>query len=196
MVTGALARSGLPLRHRGSVADENPDPRWVAAGRSLFEACDAGGIAALIGQRGTGKTFLASLAARRLILRASEDAAVSRDVGTPVVYTTALDLFLTIRDAMRQPGGSELAAMKRYNAPGLLIIDEIQERGETPWEDRVLVEIVDKRYGACKPTVIIANLRRDVLADRLGPSIVSRMHEGGTVIACEWPGYRGRKVAQ
>lgn len=38
--------------------------------------------------------------------------------------------------------------------------------------------------------------QRDVLADHLGPSIVSRMHEGGTVIACEWAGYRGRKVTQ
>jgi DNA replication protein DnaC len=64
----------------------------------------------------------------------------------------------------------------------LLVLDEIQERGNTSWEDRIITHILDRRYGDLMPTVIIANLTKETLADCLGESIVSRMQETGGVM--------------
>ena len=64
----------------------------------------------------------------------------------------------------------------------ILVLDEIQERGNTEWEDRVLTHLIDKRYGAMLPTILIANLKPNELKERLGPSIIDRMHEGGGLL--------------
>jgi len=39
-------------------------------------------------------------------------------------------------------------------------------------------------------TILTCNLGTEELAASLGPSIVSRMEEGGGVIECNWPSFR------
>ena len=80
-------------------------------------------------------------------------------------------------------------------------------------KSRAEIESTLKRYGAdqfgymtgdkwstvifhCKDRtikIIIANLRREELVKSLGTSIISRMHEGGEVIECNWPSFRESK---
>jgi hypothetical protein len=40
-------------------------------------------------------------------------------------------------------------------------------------------------------TILTCNLDRNMLAENLGPSIVSRMKEGGGILECNWPSFRG-----
>jgi DNA replication protein DnaC len=114
-----------------------------------------------------------------------------RQEATGVRYTRAMDAFLTIRKSY-STGGSEFDAMKRFTDPRLLVIDEMQERSDTPFEDRVLVNIIDNRYGRMLDTVLIANSTPEQFAKAVGPSIYSRASEVGAVVECNWPSFRER----
>lgn len=157
----------------------------------------------MIGQRGTGKTRLAVSLARRVILsecdrppRPPSDAAANYPppggwrMEQPTLYTKAIGYFMSIRESFKPTGPSELEVLDRFRAPRLLIVDEIQERGNSEWEDRMLVHLVDMRYDDQKDTVLIGNLKPEELAASLGTSIVSRIREAGTVMECTWPGFR------
>jgi DNA replication protein DnaC len=74
----------------------------------------------------------------------------------------------------------------------MLVIDEAQERGGTPWEDRILNHIIDRRYAAMIPTIIIANAKPDALVASLGESIADRMRETGGIIEITGTSHRGR----
>ena len=66
----------------------------------------------------------------------------------------------------------------------------MQERGETAFENRLLTHLIDARYGAMRPTIIIANLTAKELGETLGPSIVDRVFEDGKRIDFTWDSYR------
>jgi DNA replication protein DnaC len=50
--------------------------------------------------------------------------------------------------------------------------------------------LIDARYGAKRPTILIANLSKDELGKSLGPSIVDRASENGRRIDFTWNSYR------
>ncbi len=107
------------------------------------------------------------------------------------LYTTAAALFVEIRSSY-DPNSThkELDVLKKFSEPHLLVIDEAQVRGNTPFEDRTLTDLVDRRYGMQRDTLIISNLTRAELPKAMGPSIISRLHECGDVIECNWPSFR------
>lgn len=170
--------TGVPARYR----DEWPipdDPGW----RDLFGRArgrvGAGGILALIGPRGTGKTRLAC--------------EIVRDrAPTKAHYTTAMGLFLRIRATFRKGAAeSEQDVVDEIARVRLLVLDEVQERGNTEWEDRILTHIIDRRYGAMRPTILIANLTRENLEDSIGESIADRIREDGGVLVMNGSSHRG-----
>jgi DNA replication protein DnaC len=151
-------------------------------------------MACLLGPRGTGKTQMATNIARSFI-EARLDAGKADDM--PVVYVRAMELFGALREAFRKGSEqTEVSALKRFRKVPLLIIDEIQERGETEFEDRMLVLLIDQRYGDVVPTVLLSNLTRAELGASLGRSIVSRIQETGTVLECNWPSFRAKAQVQ
>lgn len=169
--------TGLPARYRGEWdrPDNNP---WHATFGKVMSGISDGGIIALIGPRGTGKTRLAAEAMRNAAPREG-------------IYATAMALFLRIRETFgKKSRESEADIVRELSKCPLLILDEIQERGNTPWEDRLLTHIMDARYGAMRPTIIIANLTAEALAEQLGESIVSRLHETGGVLEIDGPSHR------
>lgn len=130
-----------------------------------------GVIMALIGGRGSGKTQLAVCMA---------DAAI--DAGKTARYLTAFDFFLLIRETYRKDAKkSEREIIAELSAPALLIMDELQERGETPWEDRLLTALIDRRYRDGRDTVLISNQSADELRKALGASVEDRLREGGGI---------------
>jgi DNA replication protein DnaC len=169
--------TGVPARYR----QEWPRPKdgeWPVNFRKIMARVDNGGIVALIGPRGTGKTRLACEAIRNY---APESAS----------YVTAMGLFLRIRSTFgKKAGESESDIERELTSARLLVLDEVQERGGSAWEDRLLTHIIDVRYGAMKPTIILANLLEDAIAAQLGDSIVSRMQETGGVLAITGPSHR------
>ena len=180
---GAAARdiafhTDMPKRYRSEWQRPQLDPVWMGHFAKIMQKAEDGGIIALIGPRGTGKTRLAAEAMRNL----------APEKGS---YTTAMGLFLRIRASFgKTTKESEDDIVKEMVKTQLLILDEVQERGNTAWEDRILTHILDRRYGAMMPTIIIANLTAAALVDCLGESIISRLNETGGILEIDGPSHR------
>ena len=170
-------RTGMPRRYRAEWARPT-DAVWAAHFSRVMRRIRDGGIIALIGPRGTGKTRLAAEAMRDF----------AREHGH---YTTAMGLFLRIRASYaRNNDESEKEIVTHMTKTRLLVLDEVQERGNTVWEDRLLTHILDRRYGAMVPTILIANLTETALVECMGDSIISRLEETGGIIEISGPSHR------
>jgi DNA replication protein DnaC len=109
----------------------------------------------------------------------------------PAIYTTAVDLFMEIRDTFRPDSEqSEMSVVKKYTEAGLLVLDEIQERGETPFEDRKITSIIDARYQNERPTILISNYSREEFASKLSAAVLDRIRENGVGLHFNWTSYR------
>lgn len=164
-------------------------------------------LVALIGIRGTGKTQIGVDLIRGVCEAEAEKPKRQGSYDTPAPeggwrretparYVKAISLFVELRSAFRDGGPGEEAAIAPFCAVPLLVIDEIHERGNTAWEDRMLVHIVDRRYDAMLDTVLIGNVAPDQLQAQLGDSIVSRIQECGRVITCDWPSFRAKGLVR
>lgn len=173
-----LAKANIPALHRNLPASEIDGDGWKKLRDRVAAKLGSGFIIALTGHRGTGKTQLAVE-----ILKSCARA------GNRPFYCTAMGFFLDIKESFRSKG-SEKAVIEAYVAPACLVIDEMQERGETPWEDRLLTHLIDRRYGAQKDTLIISNQTREKFLESIGESVSSRIIETGGVAVCDWPSYR------
>lgn len=177
---------GAPVERAGPWFDVGCDVR-----DRLF---DPGAIVCLVGARGTGKTRLGCEMARTWY---NGEACRARLLGIEmdhkcVGYSHIMDLFMAVKATYGERSAtSESEVLARWLTPGLLVIDEVQERGETDWENRTFSYILDKRYSAGKSTLLLANVRATDMTARLGASIVSRMQETGGIVECNWPSFRG-----
>lgn len=193
----SVTLTSFPARYC-SEWDRPTDAKWVGNFKKISESAIkqsekkkrgsqwaekvlSGGIIALVGGRGTGKTRMAAEVCREYVPHSPK-------------YMTAMELFLRIRSTY---GGAsketEMSVIKDVSDCPLLVLDEIQERGNTEWEDRLLTHIIDQRYGNDKPTILIANLTKKELAGSLGASIVSRLQETGGIIELTGPSHRTKK---
>lgn len=152
---------------------------WPKADRvqRVAQALAAGALCGLIGNRGTGKTQLAY----RLSLPFSH-----------TCYFRAADLFGLMKSWYSLTGAEAGHNNKMLARVPLLVIDEMQERVESEHEDKMLTNLIDKRYGSHLPTLLIANQTPEAFAKHVGPSVTDRMREGGAVLVCDWQSFRGR----
>lgn len=177
----------LPSRHRRHFfAREKASGPWRVVADTLADHTGRGYLIALIGERGIGKTQLALTAAYEAIFQ----------IGKPVLYTTALELFSELRRAYNEKGLSESNLIQGFVRPQLLIIDEAHERGSTDFEDRLLGHLIDRRYRALlSDTLVISNEKKEQFGNSMGASVVDRIRECGEIIECEWPSFREKKDA-
>lgn len=185
---------GFPKRY-ASMDPPTAGP-WFDAAKRAYKLLKEGGIVALYGGRGTGKTFMSyDLAHQSLDFpdphfpRTDE---YSPLIPRPAIYRTAMEIFLQIRDTFRKDSDrSELEVMNEFAEAALLVIDEAQERGETEFENQKLTAIIDARYRQCRPTIIVGNYdTKTAFAASISASIVSRIQECGGAIHCNWPSFR------
>ncbi len=168
----------VPARHGDFLKTLPTSGPWADANTELMNLIGSGFICVLLGNRGTGKTQMAVKAIH-------ESCRLQR----PASYVKAMQIFLDIRDSFGTER-SEKASVARYTAPSLLVIDAMEERGETSFEDRILNHIIDVRYDSLKDTILVTNQTPDAFSQSAGPSIVSRIHETGKRIECNWPSFR------
>lgn len=187
-----MRRRGFMDRHVANSGTISPHPESDAVLQKISQAPD-GFMFVLCGPRGVGKTQIATTIACKEQDRMAVLWKQFSEENWPL-YTTARSIFREIR-ATFNPNSEcdEVKILKRFSESYLLIIDEAQERGNTEWEDKTLTDILDRRYGMRRNTIIISNLLRTQLPAALGPSIISRLHECGEVIECNWPSFREKQ---
>lgn len=167
--------SEVPHKHKKK--KEFTGERWIKILNRAKEISGSGIIIAMVGTRGVGKTQF-SVELIRHVCKQNKSA----------LYTKAIDVFLSLREAMAS--GCERNALKQYLQPSLLVIDAMEERGETKWEDRLLSHVIDKRYDEEKDTVLISNQKLAAFNESIGVSVLSRIKETGGVVECDWESFR------
>jgi DNA replication protein DnaC len=173
--------SNVPARHANFILpDSGP---WFETYFRLSYAIGGGILFVVMGPRGTGKTQIGTSLIK-----------LSCERGNSAKYAKAIDIFISLRGSFRQNATSEEAIIEKYLEPKLLVIDALEERGETPFEDRLLNHIIDKRYDNLDDTILITNQSAEKFAESVGPSIVSRIHETGDKIICDWESFRKKSA--
>ena len=185
---------GFPDRHRANT--ELTGTEWQEAYQKALEIAESGGIIVCYGRRGTGKTQIAVEIARNAKLPHSEKPRAewtmqSHPEYRPALYVKAMEIFIDLKNSFQRPSApSEKAIIEKLASAAFLVIDEAHVRGETKYEDDKLTHIIDKRYDAMRPTMLITNLQRKEFAAQLSPSILSRIEEQGGGIECNWESFR------
>lgn len=153
--------------------------KWGTAVLATHDALKAGKLVAMTGPRGTGKTQAAACLAWVSSHRESAR------------YIRVVELFRQIRDSFNRRDVREQDIIDRYSCCGFLVIDEVHERSQSEFEQRVLTEIFDRRYADRRATLAISNLTPDALMKSLGDSIASRFEEAGAIVEFSgWPSFR------
>lgn len=180
-IHGCWRASHCPERHRSKAETFTGPQPWLAKKAAAWDIAAKGGIVALIGSRGNGKTQLAV----DLIRHACNDDKTAR-------YLKAMDFFIEVRASFkRESEDDESVILGEYQKPWLLVIDNVDRRGSSEWEDRLLTHLIDKRYDLGVGTILIANLDPTAFAEHVGLDIVDRIRDGGGLIVADWAGFRG-----
>jgi len=187
---GSWSECGLGARHRRRV--NNRHGGWAEAKEKLWRClAREGAQVALVGGCGSGKTQLAAFALRYALETTVIAPRVTLSGPPSARYTTARNMFLDIKGTYahgaRSSEGQLLELLSRYR---LLVIDDLQIRQHTEWENRVLHSLIDRRYRDMRPTILIANGTPQRLAEDVGEAVVDRMNELGGVIPMDWPSFR------
>lgn len=158
--------------------------KYQLVSSALFGLMQNPGMIALLGTRGCGKTRMACGTVRAFCLE-----------GRTAIYRRVLDFFLDVKatfDKRDEGNVTQREVIARYCRPELLVLDEIQVRSDTDWENVLLTDLVDRRYAARKSTIFVANLGPEEFFRRVGDSITSRINECGGYFVCDWPSFRDR----
>lgn len=189
-----LGRAAIPPRFAGitfdsyAVADGNArQAHNLSVCRSYAENfpehCEDGHGLVLMGNKGTGKTHLASAIAH----------AVIHDHSMSAVYTLATRMFRRIKDTFNSKTETESEVIRAYTSPDLLIIDEIGMGYCSPTELGFLFEVVNERYEYRRPTIIITNISDPAeLETWVGERTMDRLRENGKALLFDWESKRRR----
>lgn len=174
-----LKAANIPYRH--AQREQHQGDEWNEKLHSLQKKLGTGFLVALVGLRGCGKTQIGVELIRDNIKTRLKSS----------LFTTAMDIFLAIKSTYRKDSeGDEREIVAQFSHPKLLVIDEIQERADTPWEDRILTHLLNRRYNDEKDTLLIGNDTPEKFCASMGTSIVSRLNETGGIIQCNWESFR------
>ena len=175
----AWAESGVTERHAHTRIRSDANG-WIATARRAAAALQVPAMLALIGPRGTGKTQMAVELLREYCRS-----------GRTGVYVRTMDLLIEVRDTYGDGATRrEREVLRRYRTTQLLVLDEVQVRGATEWEQNLLTNLLDTRYAGNLSTILISNLNAAAFVASVGDSIASRLMETGGIIECDWPSFR------
>ncbi len=145
----------------------------------------------LMGGAGVGKTHLAIAAISELTL----------EHGVRCMFKDFFYLLSELKEAYTQ-GLGENEVIEPLIATEVLVIDELGKGRSSDWELNILDQIISKRYNASKITLITTNYVSsayedieggDVLEERVGERIASRLHEMCEFIYLKGQDYRRTK---
>lgn len=169
-----------PRRHSERTSLDGNAKEWNACFQKLKKLIGTGFTVALVGTRGPGKTQIAVELMREATLQLNS-----------AYYCTAMDYFMRIKDCF-QPDRKERQedAQRFFAKPKLLVIDEVNVRSDSAWEDNMLADLIGKRYNGLLDTVLISNETAKKFEESIGPSIIDRLNETGGIVECTWRSFR------
>ncbi|TYQ19893.1 UNVERIFIED_ORG: DNA replication protein DnaC [Zoogloea ramigera] len=146
----------------------------------------AGACLILCGDVGTGKTHLAVGVAHVVL-----------EQGGQAVFTSVMRAVRSVKETYAKGNSkTEAQAIADLVEPDLLILDEVGVQHGSDTEKLVLFEIINGRYEAGRPTIVISNLAIKLLEEYLGARAFDRLREGGgQLVVCDWESYRSRRAA-
>lgn len=177
-VTASLDDVELP-RQRLSTDDF---AKYIIARDQLKSLLGIPATVVLRGGNGPGKTYLASA----LVIEFCNQ-------GRSALYCRAVDFFVMLKSTFGAPGKTVEELERRFRRYELLVLDEIEVRSESVWENNVLRSLIDARYGNIKATVIVTNKTKEELGSYFSNAILSRITDDGAIVNCDWPSLRGGK---
>jgi DNA replication protein DnaC len=161
-------------------------PRHYDDGRGLI----------MMGNIGTGKTMLSCAIVQNLV---GTEFPTPRKQGEyersgffyTALYATATEVIWAVRDTWGSREESMMDGIKRFVRPKLLVLDEVGADTGTDSERSLLLKLVDARYGAKHPTIVVTNRDPGGLTAVLGANAVDRLrdHEAD-VCVFNWESYR------
>jgi DNA replication protein DnaC len=202
---------GIPPRFRGKTldtfqAETDEQRRALAIAReyvtNFAEHRKAGRCLIFLGGIGCGKTHLA-LAIALAIVQNSPLPPVEavgygeiRNFGRHVRYWTVQEIIRALRDTWcRESQISEREVLDKLTALDLLILDEIGLSFGSEAEKNQLFEVINRRYNASRPTLVISNLDLKGITAFIGERTIDRFREnGGKVFTFRGKSWRSRKV--
>jgi DNA replication protein DnaC len=137
----------------------------------------------LCGLYGTGKTHLSVSIARAIARR-----------GALPLFARTYEVVQFVRESYRAGSSmSEREAIRQLVEPDLLILDEVGVQGGGDNEQMILFAILNGRYDAQKPTIVVSNEDIGGIEKYLTVRVVDRLREGGAkVFVFDWESYRRR----
>jgi DNA replication protein DnaC len=144
----------------------------------------------LTGNAGCGKTHLAAAMVRLKIVR--------QPILLPknsVIFTTASDLLLKIRNSFCEGEEKEIDIVDRYSEVPLLILDDLGAEKVTEWTQSTLYLIIDHRNRDQRWTIVTSNLTLPEIEQVYGARIASRLSEM-KVVSLKLPDYRKRRKSE
>jgi DNA replication protein DnaC len=140
----------------------------------------------LCGNPGTGKTHLAIGIAHHII-----------QAGCTVGFISVMNAVRRVRESYRRDSEeTEREAIASFAKPDLLILDEVGQQRGTDDEKVILFDIVNARYEATRPTLVISNLNVTGIEGYLGERVFDRLREGGgRAVQFKWESFRKELTA-
>ncbi len=178
----------IPIRYRSAALSPfpltAPGQKEVLAHANAFVSAagkNSPGLV-LVGKVGSGKTYLACAILNAFLQN-----------GLTGQFLTVMQALRRIKETwVKDSEKSEQQAIRTLIVPDLLILDEVGVQLGTEIEHLHLSEIVNGRYNAMRPTILISNLTMPEFTTLVGERVVDRFREGGTVLVFDWPSLRHR----
>ena len=183
-------KSDVPLRYSGQSLEDfeaNTDAKKAVLMRvkeycrNFLDTVLDGRCMILVGTPGTGKTHLAAAAMREVI-----------EQNNSARYTTVSDFSRAIRATFhRSAEKTDGEVLEEYVDPCLLVLDEVGSSSGSDHEKQALFDLINRRYNAMRPTMILSNLSAPELSEYLGDRIMDRLRQnGGKLLVLNWESYR------
>ncbi len=188
-----LTEAGFPDRVLAECGAAPVGIGWRRTFSYIAPKLGHGLLTAWVGNRGAGKTRMAVEIVKHRVMAVNAGIEASGNTRRPgkAIYIRAMQMFLELRQALKGGGEyTETGYIERLTQARLLIVDEVQERGETDWEDKVFRHIIDVRYGARRDTILIGNLSAAAFSEVFGASVADRMRDAGGIVTFNWPSFR------
>lgn len=182
MIPKRFAEKSFTEYHCASKKQEANLAACRAYAQHFVEHAAAGRCLAMLGNPGTGKTHLSAAISRHLIHR----------LGMTAVYRTVSSLLQYVKGSYdRNSDYTEAQAFASLVEPDLLIIDEVGATKANDFEQATLFTVINGRYEAMRPTVVISNLFPTDLREVLGERSFDRLSEAsGIVLVFDWASAR------